>query len=295
MPQGEEKDVNTTESSVVEQDNQVENPEPGQEQEQQETENTESPSPSPRPGTAAVEEDENDDRGVPWKNRALENQRKLSELSESIPKLVEQALAEKMGKEQTTEPKYTFSQLEALALEKPEYRPWVEEQKEKLREERAQQKLAEAISKTEKAKEADMKRQKALGYVIESYPEVFVKDKTGRALDWDNNHPMSTEIARIMKDPRFAGDPDGLTAAADIAYAKFSRGQLGKYEKQVKQMTQKLKKAETQTLVEGSGKTPATKTTDDVRKAIDRLSQTGSKADAQAAIKAYLRKSGRTD
>lgn len=294
MPQ--EKEV-ISDSSTEEKETQVVDSEvpvtPVQENEDQQTEQ-DSPEPDPgsQPGKKTDVEDL-DERGVPWKNRALEYERKLRETSESLPKLIEKSIAENLGKQQPQEKEMTFEQLEAFAIEKPEYRAWVEGEKEKLREKKAERRLADAMKRTETAKETEFKKKQSLDYVAQNYSEMFSKDKQGRIMDWDHNHPMTQEVSRIMQDPRFSSDPEGLVAATEIAYARFARNQVSQKTNEVKKVTAKLKKAENQTFVEGSGKTPLKTSGDPVKKAIEQLSKTGSKADADAAVKAYFKKSGR--
>jgi hypothetical protein len=61
-----------------------------------------------------------------------------------------------------------------------------------------------------------------LRYVTDSYPELFIKDNLGNKV-WNIQHPMMQYINQIMQDPRFANDPEGLSAAADMAYGRYSR------------------------------------------------------------------------
>lgn len=292
------KDVTNTESSPVENE---------QEQSQVETQETETQetnevnreesqesndqSPSPQSGNTAVEE-ENDERGVPWKNRAFEYQRKFEELSESLPKIIEKQLSDSLGKQQNQPHKYSIEELEAFALEKPEFRPWAEAEKEKLREEKTFKRMEDYFNRARQTQQDEFKKQQSLNYVMQNYPDMFLKDASGKPTSWDKSHPMTQEVGRIMQDKRFAEDPQGLLVASEISYARHARGQLSKAQKEVKKVTQKVKKLENQNFTEGGGKSPVN-SGDSVRKSIEQLKQTGSKKDAESAVGEYLRKSGR--
>lgn len=243
----------------------------------------------PEPGQGQTIE-QVDDRGVPWKQRALEYQRKVQELSESIPQMIDRKVAE-LSKPKQEEPKYTIAQLEQLAIERPEYRPWAEEQKEKIRMEQITRQFDEKIKATEAAKEAEFKKQKAYEYAVTNYPDMFVKDASGRPVAWNNEHPMTREVAAIMQDPRLTNDPDGLQIATDIAYGRYMRSQLPNMKKAQTKMKQVAKKLEAGTMVEGGGKSAQTGR-DSFVDAKEKLAKSGSIRDAQAAVSEYFKKLG---
>jgi len=118
---------------------------------------------------------------------------------------------------------------------------------------------------------------------MDTYPEAFSKTPQGQILGWSNEHPLTQQIANIMRDPRFANDPDGLMAASDIAYARFIRSQQPNIQKQQQQLKQEVKSLQKQTLVEGGGKSSQV-VTDPVRVALDKVKKTGSMRDAEVAI-----------
>jgi hypothetical protein len=121
------KDVNTAESSnadeVVNQEAETETA--VQEQPTEET-NEQSKTPSPSEGISG----DVDEFGVPWKNRAMEWQRKFQENTENLPRMIEEALAKNQAQPQKQQ--HTIAELEAYALQNPQYRPWVEEEKAKI-------------------------------------------------------------------------------------------------------------------------------------------------------------------
>ena len=82
------------------------------------------------------------------------------------------------------------------------------------------------IKAVETKKEAEVRKQQSFNYVASTYPEVFVRNQNGQILGINNQSPMAQQINVLMNDPRFANDPEGLMAAADIAYARVSRSQI---------------------------------------------------------------------
>ena len=92
-----------------------------------------------------------------------------------------------------------------------------------------------------------------------------------------------------MQDPRFANAPDGLMAAADIAFARYSRAQNANTQRKVKTLNQNLRKVQKQTLVEGSGTKASPQTRSEKQKALEKLSKSGSMEDAKLAIGEILK------
>lgn len=239
--------------------------------------------------------EETDEDGVPWKNRAMEWRRKSEELSSSLPDVIEKKLKEVLQNQQPKteqKPKYTIAQLEAFALQNPDNRPWAEEEKEKIRMELLSQSLDEKLTSREKVREAESKKNQALGHVMKNFPDLFNKDKSGNFSGWNADHPMTIEIGKIMSDPRISNDPEGLLLATELAHSRFIRQQVPKLQTNKKQLTQKVKKLEKQTFVEGGGKQVQTGGKDPLKEAQLRLAQTGSRKDAESAVSHYLKKIG---
>lgn len=247
------------------------------------------------PQVAQPEVDLYDDRGVPWKNVALEHKRKLEDLAEKLPEMIEQGFQKYGGKQQERE--YTISELEAYALENPQHRPWVEEQKEKIRTKTILSQLDEKLQAKEKTQQAEVKKQRALQYVMQNYSEAFIKNQQGQIVSWDNKSPLVAQINQIMQDPRFANDPEGLVAAADIAYARMARQNFGASVQKEKALKDEIKSIQKATMIEGGGKAGSASVPRQ-RAAIDKLKQSGSIKDAQeavAAINAAIRASREAD
>lgn len=243
----------------------------------------ESTPPAPQ-GNEAV-----DENGVPYKNRMFEWKRKAEDLAERLPSLVEEKINQAFAQQgnQAQKKEYTIAELERFAIENPEHRPWVEEEKAKVIRTQLAKEMDEKIQVDRKRQESDVRRQQSLKYVMDNYPEMFVKNSNGQITSWDNSHPLTQQIGVFMNDKRFADDPEGLMAAADIAYARMARGQQPIVNQQQKKLKQEVKDLQRKTMIEGGGKA-AQPTSDPVRSSIDRLKSTGSMKDAEEAMAAIF-------
>ena len=281
------KDVNASESSTEEQV--VEKP-----AEETAAAETTQPETTGQPTEETVTQEESkpqyeavDEFGVPYKNRAMEWQRKTAELTERLPQLIQEAVAKGQG-QTSQERQYSISELEAYAIQHPEYRPWVEEQKSKILQEQVGKVAEEKVREIEQKRTAEIKKAQSFQYVKQIYPEMFITDPLGNAV-WNNQHPLTQQVGIIMQDPRFANDPDGLMAAADIAFARLSRIQNTNTQKKVKTLKQNLRKVQKQTLVEGAGVKSTAPARSERQKALEKLAKTGSIEDAKSAIGEILK------
>ena len=126
------EEVVDTSDATVEEEKTEETPveEAEQEQQTEETVAEETPAEEGKEEILAV-----DEYGVPWKNRAMEKERKFNQLLDTIPEYIDKAIkisAEKYAPKQT-EPEYTEEQLDAYARANPEATGWVESKKKELR------------------------------------------------------------------------------------------------------------------------------------------------------------------
>jgi len=276
----EEKAVNTMESAPVEtevkQEADVTSEQP---QEETTTETTTQSSTPPVVGQPQV--DLYDERGVPWKNVALENKRKVEELAEKIPDLIQQGF-QQYGQGQAKQ-EWSISQLEAYALDNPEYRPWVEEEKAKVIRGQLTKELDEKLQTNQRRQEGEVKRQNALRYVMDNYSDAFVKNQQGQIVGWNNNHPLTQQIGLLMQDKRAIDDPDGLAIVADVAYARYMRQQQGVSKAKEKTLKQEVKSLQKKTMIEGGGK-PTPQAIPPHRAAIEKVKKTGSIKDAAEAV-----------
>lgn len=228
-----------------------------------------------------------DETGVPWKNRAMEWQRKLQEVaSEEAIERVARKLIQETSKPQERE--YTISELEQYAIQHPEYRPWVEEQKAKIIQKQVAQVTDERVRAIEQKNEAAARRQHAYQYVSTAYPECFVRDAMGN-MQWNNSHPMTQYIGALMRDKRFSEDPEGLAGAADIAYARVVRSQQEQSKKKVKTLQQNLKKVQRGAMISGGGtQQDSIKGKTGYKKAMDAFYSTGTRESLKEVLKEKL-------
>jgi len=279
-----EKDVNTEESSASEQE--VVNTE-------EQTTSTEET--TTQETTEQTQEEGKtqqfspvDEKGVPWMNRYHESERKSKELLENL----ESKMGEILSQRTQSQPEYSIAQLEQYAIEHPEQRPFVEEKKAEIIQKNVAKIAQTEIKAAEEKQTAQQKRQSAYSYVVNAYPECFVKDSFG-GLQWNNQNPLVQQIGQIMNDSRFKNDPEGLVAAADMAYGRLARMQSSQTQRKVKTLQQNLKKIQKGTLTEGSGQQTVTASKDELTKAKERLkTKLNDKTAARDAVRAYLKKSG---
>lgn len=231
-----------------------------------------------------------DEKGVPWINRYHEAERKSQELLNNLEAKMGEILSKQTTQPQ--QPEYSISQLEQYAMEHPEHRPWVEEQKATIIQKNVVKQTQSEIKAVEEKRTAEIKRQNSYNYVAQTYPECFISDSFGNR-QWNNQNPMVQQIGFLMNDNRFKNDPEGLMAAADIAYGRVARMQGTQAQKKVKTLQQNVKKLQKGTLIEGSGTNAVKVTKDEFTTARENLkANPANKKHAADAVKAYLKKEG---
>lgn len=246
---------------------------------------------APQNLASQISSEEVDEKGVSYKNRYYEMKRKLEESVESIPNLIEKKLSEFNPNKQTqaSQPQeYTVSQLEEFAKERPEYRAWVEEEKAKIVAKNAAKEVEKSFEAREKVRVEAEKRAKVYEKIQNDYPNLFVKDGSGRAIGWDNSNPVVRDIAILSQDPRLKDDPEGLIIATELAHYRQLKNSQAVQQKELKTVKAKAKELEKKTFVEGASGKPAQSVKDPVRSAIEQAKQTGNKRDVQNAIAAYF-------
>lgn len=291
MPEPKEDVKQAEESSVPEQEQEVVKSEGEQETSAEETTTQETTEQAQEQGQAQKQDfSPVDEKGVPWMNRFYESERKSKELLENLETKMGEILSKQSTQSQPRE--YTIAELETFAIQQPAYRPWVEEQKALIIQKNVARVAQEEIKQVEEKRTAEQKRQSSFNYVVQSYPECFVKDAFGN-LQWNNQSPLVQQIGSIMNDPRFAKDPEGLVAAADMAYGRVSRMQSSANQKKVKALQQNLKKTQKATMIEGSGQQESRVAKDELERAKETLrNKINDKSAAHNAVKAYLKKYG---
>lgn len=282
MPE-EIKDVNPEESSASE--TVVENAEAtATEATAQET--TEAPE--------QVKPDEVDERGVPWKNVAMEWQRKFQETAneEALERVARKVVQES---KQPQEQEYSISQLELYKLQNadnPNAVAWAEERKAEVLQKRFAAVAEEKANAVEKRQTEGIKRQQAETWVFNNprLQECFIPTPTGQKV-WNNMHPLTQMIGMNMQDPDLKKRPDALAIAAKLALADYAEMQQPQTQKKVKTLQQNLRKVQKQTLVEdGSTQTDVIKNKTAYSKAFDAFRATGSKESLAEVLREKMRR-----
>lgn len=234
-----------------------------------------------------------DENGVPWKNRAFEWQRKNTELTENLPKIIEETLQKTLQANQQPQKKiYSIAELEAFAQENPNYRPWVEEEKAKLIQENINKSFeSKFLAKEEEVKKQSIKQQTEQT-VLQQYPNMFLRDATGRPV-WNQNDPMTQLVGQYLQDPDLKNHPRGLEVAAKMAYADLAAQGKAVHIQQSQQLKAQVKSMEKKVMPEGGGSPVPTSNVSAFKKAQERLAQSGNLKDAREAVGEYFKAIGR--
>ncbi len=261
------------------------------EQNDTQEEQVQEPTPQQQGNVEAV-----DERGVPWKNRAMELERKFNDVPSVIEQTVQKALA---SQKEVAPPEYTIEQLEQYAQENPQYRGWAEARKFEVLQKNIEKSQDQKIMAIEQKQKEQNVRSQSENWVVThpKFKECFNTDMYGNKV-WNMNHPLTQVISSQLNqvDPttgKYLRDrPDGLAIAAKLAYADYSLMNEGKVKTQVQKLNKDLRSVQKRTLVEGSGVQPQGGNTDEFRKLSSQYSQTQNTKDLRAATKALLKKSG---
>ena len=232
-----------------------------------------------------------DEFGVPWKNRAMEWKRKSEEVAERLPQMIDEKLSKFT---QPQQPTYTYEQLEAYKLQNvsdPNIVAWATGEQRKMTQVENKKLFEEVVGGREKVNKIELTKQQSLTYVQNTYPEAFKRDANGVPMAWDESSPITQQIFGLMRTPELAQNPQGLAAAADIAYGRVARSQAPVIQKQIQQGKADIKQAQKASLTEGAGRRVVPNASPQ-QVAIDNLRKTGSPKDAEAAIGALLRQRG---
>lgn len=255
----------------------------------QTTPEPEKPAPVPAPGKETLDPNVYDENGVPWRNRAAEWKRKVGDVAESLPDLINNAVQTSMQKQDKLQ--YSIEQLEQFAAEtdQPGNAAWARGEIRRMEKEGQAEVVKREINSWKQEQSDRETVRNSFNYAVAQYPECFVRDKSGRITgQWNNNHPLTQGIAIIMQDPRLKGNPDALAIASDIAYGRFIKSKAGQSAAANSTLKNEVKSLQRKTLVEPGTKT-VTRIATPHRKAIDKFKQSGSLKDATEAMKAIYK------
>lgn len=250
-----------------------------------------SPAPEVTPTPELTPPEPVDEFGRPYKQRLAEAQRKYEELAERLPQIIDEKLS-KLTQPQT--PQYTYEQLEVYKQQNqsdPNIVAWVVGEQRKIQQQEQRKLIEEVVGSREQVTRIENMKQKSLEYVQKEYPMAFKKDANGNPIAWDESHPITQQIFGLMRNPQLANNPEGLMAAADIAYGRFAKSQTPALQKSVAKAKADVKQAQKASLTEGGGRKVTTSVAPHTA-AIEQVKKTGSLRDAEAAVGAILRSRG---
>lgn len=286
----EEQDVKKTEEQDIQpQQEGVENEEDTQPQ--QETQETLEQTQEQAPAVGSEQQyDPNlyDDRGVSWKNVAMENKRKFEQSQEKQDEKFQQILEQVQQGSQKQ--KYTKSQLRAFSQDQntpANERMWAEQEIDKMEKAELGNIVEQKLTSYQKQQQDTQMRQQALQTVQQRQPNAFVKNAQGQIVGWNNKSPLTRKIGQYLQDPDIKNNPRGLLVAT--AMANWDLSQSG--QAQTQKLKQEVREAQKKTMVEGGGKR-TTVSKSSLSKAIDRARETGSLKDATVAMGEHLRAKG---
>lgn len=231
-----------------------------------------------------------DETGVPYKNRYMETQRKLAELTDNLPKLIEETVVKHKAVPQQEE--YTVEQLEQIALQNPNLRPQVEAEKLKIYQRETARQIEERDKKIESKRQFEIVRMQSEQALMNdpAFKDCFSQNALGQK-QWNMGHPLTNIIGELMRNPEISNRPDALVIAGDIAYGRYMREVSANTTKKSQALQATIKREQKKTLVEG-GTPNGSFGGDSFTKAKAELAKTGSKQAAQTAILEYMKRTG---
>ena len=290
MPE-ELRDVNTADSSQAEQVvNKVE-----ETTEEQATTPEQSSAPQESPSPEGVnQEGEVDEKGVPYKNRYMEAQRKLSSIQQeysglqsNLPKMLEEAVAKAIPQTSTT-PTYSKEELIKFknTADNPDHRAWAEIELEKVRSKETRDYFESQTKAKETEFRVNQERDNAFRYVASNYGVMLNPDGS-----WNNANPLTQKLARIYNsDETLKSHPSGLRVAADMAIAEHIRETQPQMMNRELKLKRQVKKLEQATRIEGAGQPQSQRKPDAMGDAMIRLEKRGDKDSAKAVAAEMIKK-----
>jgi hypothetical protein len=226
-----------------------------------------------------------------WKNRAMEAQRKLEETVHSIPKVIQDTLAQA---KQPAKQEYTVEQLEVFAEQTDDVQSklWARQKIRELERSEREQEYNQLVEKERFKITSEQRRQAAEVEVINDprFQEAF-QDAGGRKV-WNPNSKLTLMASQYLQDPALSNRPDALPIAMKLAYADYVLEKNGKVATQVTTVKRENAKLKQQTLVEGGISSNNAPVPDMVTTHMNDLAKTGSKSALRALTQEVLRQQG---
>ena len=205
------------------------------------------------PSTQEVKPEVEDD-GRPDRNLFWETKRKVDELYPAITAINEKLNSFQQPAQQQ-QPQYSKAQLRAFAesTDDAAQKTCAYDEIDKIDKTERHNELKQLFEGHTKRTHEEQRRTQAANYVTQNFPDCFVKDGAGNVMGWDNSNPMTRKIGEYMRNPMYAGNPDGLVAAAKNAAYDLGVGMNRKLQSKVTQTNAQLKREQKKQLISGSG------------------------------------------
>lgn len=184
-----------------------------------------------------------DEMGVPWKNRAMEYQRKLEKTLERL---------ESIPQQQQAQPEYSVAQLLAFAANPettPNDRQWALDMVEKKEKTESAKLVRQELESYKNEQKLQTVKQQVFQSVLQRNPDIIVKDANGNFAGWNMKSDKLQLINKYMSDPEIVNHPRGLEVAEAFAIRDLSR----KTTQTTQQMKAEIGDLKKKTLVEGGG------------------------------------------
>lgn len=240
-----------------------------------------------------------DDSGVPWKNRAIEAERKYQDIPNLIRQSVEELTRNQQPK-QPEQPQYTIEQLETFAQANPHQRGWVEAQKAQIIQGNLECTMKTELDARDRRMQEGQIRQQSENWVVNhpQFKDCFVTDAVGNK-QWNTAHPLTGIIGHYLNQTdtvtgkRVSERADGIIVAAKMAYADYALNSGQKTASQTAALRKTLRKTQRQTMVTPAGPAaPSSSPRSAVRKSIDNYNKTYDKKDITRAVRSVLQLGG---
>jgi hypothetical protein len=260
-------------------------------QEQTPTPEGQTATPIPEGQTDVATQPEASVDDINWKNRAMEYQRKLQETVESIPKVIQETLAQQPA---VKTPEYTVEQLEVFAdqTEDVQSKLWAKQKIRELERAEREREYTKLLQAEREKLSVEQRRQAVEAEVIQDqrFSDAFVV-QNGRKV-WNPNSNLTQLASQYIQDPALKDRPDALAIAMKLAYADVSTSRTGQVVQQLGSAKRENAQLKQQTLVEGSGVGNNIPKSDPIADAMTELSRTGSKSALRTLTQEILRRQG---
>ena len=230
-----------------------------------------------------------DEKGVPYKNRYMEEKRKREKTNEELREIKELIQA---SQTQQQPRKYTEAELKAFVAETDDaqHRLWALNELDKIHEEKFSSVIKQEFQTREQKQRAEATKQQAFNSVLQRNPEIFLKDAAGNFAGWNTKSPLFQRVNQYMNNPEIANRPDGILVATRFAKADLYEAMKPNTAKKLETQTNEIKDLQKKTMIEGAGSQPSVNVKPSAA-AIEK-GKTGKLSDNIDAMKSIMARSG---